>query len=112
MTDRQKCSMEETVRSPNDDFAMVFWDGQNLSVGGRGIGLRARLRIDDKPVMESSRCVGGLCVFSGRQAALAVSQMRTGQRLLVEFTRTRGSVGPAETSLSGFDEAYRKMRGK
>ncbi len=114
MTDKQKCILTETISAgrPSYHFIMIALEGGVLMVGANiKPGARARIRIDEQAAIETTQCDSSMCYFTPQQKAVAVSQMRRGSRIRADFRGIRGGeIGPLETSLSGFDEVYSKLR--
>jgi invasion protein IalB len=112
MTDKQHCLLSETIQTGRAGyhFIMVALEGGVLMIGASmKPGVNARIRIDDHVAVETTQCDSSMCYFAPKETAIVISQMRKGNRLLVDFRGLHGEIGPLGTSLSGFDEAYHRM---
>lgn len=112
MTDKQRCSMGQTVwAASRTAYIIVGYEGGHLVVGGDGRPVQARIRVDSGEAVTTTDCPSAFCFVPERQKKALLDKMRSGSRLLVEVTQANGKViGPLEVSLSGFDQAYQKMK--
>ena len=93
------------------EFIGVGYEANMIAISGGSPLSQTRIRVDSNAAIVTRDCSGQFCIVPEAQKGGLLKQMRTGSKLLVEITNVRGqTIGPLETSLSGFDAGFQTMK--
>jgi invasion protein IalB len=67
-----------------------------------------QVRVDGRPAFALDRCLHGMCLLKGAEAAQLLSEMRKGKRLALRFESHQRLPGPLVVDLAAFDAMYRR----